>query len=117
MLGQSELAPHDALGCGGENLVAPRTAWKFRHRFMSGLHIGPEDSAQAPTEVSGQRVVTTGRLTVCVSLTRDIVHPFSIRLDEKRSVVIEMLCNYDDLINLLLRQQGPARGPGSSETT
>ena len=97
MLGQGELAPHGALCGGREDLVAPRTAGEVGDRGVGCRDVGPKDRAQAPPEVISQCVVTSARAAGSISLTRDIVHIFIIRVKEARTAARQMLCINDDL--------------------
>jgi hypothetical protein len=79
MLGQGELAPHDAPGGSGQNLIATGTAREAGDRGERSRHVGPKDRAEAPSEVICQCVVTPARLVGSLSLTRDVGHACSIR--------------------------------------
>jgi hypothetical protein len=97
MLGQGELAPDNAVGCSGQNLVAARAAGQIGHRGVRGRHIGPKDRAEAPPKVMGQGVVTSAWVGGSLSLTRDVSHMCSIRALRpekipKRSSVYMMVC-------------------------
>jgi hypothetical protein len=86
VLGQGELAAHSALGGGGKDLVAPRTAGEVGDRLMGGCHVGPKDRAQAPSEIVGQGVVAAAGNPTFASVTRGVVHTLIIR-PRVRSVV------------------------------
>jgi hypothetical protein len=79
MLGQGELAPHDALGGSGQDLVATRTAREVGDRGVRSRDVGPKDRAETPPEVIGQCVVTSAWVVGSLSLTRDVGHTRSIR--------------------------------------
>ncbi len=102
MLGQGELAPHDALGGSGQDLVATRAAREVGDSGVRGRDVGPKDRAEAPPEVIRQCVVTSAWVGGSVSLTRDVGHIASIRAleVEKRSqrdlLLLMMICvQYD----------------------
>jgi hypothetical protein len=79
VLRESELAPDRALGGRRKDLVAPRTARKIGDRVVRGGYISPKESAQTPTKVVRQCVVTAGGVPDFVSVTRGVVHNFIIR--------------------------------------
>ena len=60
VLSQSELATDCAMRSSGEYLVTPRTPGQIGHRVVSRFDVGTKDRAQAPPEVVGQGVVTSG---------------------------------------------------------
>jgi hypothetical protein len=96
VLGEGELTPHVALSRGGENLVAPWTAGKIRHRGVRSLDVGPKNHAETPAEVICQRVLATRGVTNFVLLASDCAHQPIIRAGP-RNVVDQILCSPDDL--------------------
>ena len=91
VLGQGELAPDSALGGGGKDLVAPRTAGEVGDRGMGGRDVGPKDHAQAPSEVVGQGVVAAAGVPDFVSVTRGVVHTPIIRPRVEKRCPIDAL--------------------------
>ena len=79
VLGQGELADNGAVRGCGEDLVAPRTAGEIGHRGVCGLDVGPEEHAQAPSEILCQGVFTAAGFPRAVLAVRDIVHHLIIR--------------------------------------
>jgi hypothetical protein len=86
VLSQRELTPDGALGSGREHLVAPWTARKVGNCIERSGDVGPKHSAQAPTEIVCQCVVTSAWIVGSVSLTRKIDHIFIIRLGEREAL-------------------------------
>jgi hypothetical protein len=74
MLGQRQLATHRALSGRRKNLVAARAPGKTGHGLMGSTDVAPEDHAQPPSEVVGQRVLTAGRVPTLTTLTGSVVH-------------------------------------------
>jgi hypothetical protein len=79
VLGQGELAPNGAVGGRGQYLVAPRTAREVGHRPVGSRDVGPKHSAQTPSQVVGQRVVTAAGTADFFRVTRGLVHAVIIR--------------------------------------
>ena len=90
MLGERDLATDGALGGGGEHLVAPWTTRKVSHRAVGGLDIGPENHAQAPSKVIGQRLCTAGDVPNFISVTSVVAHQPMVRAGP-RSVAHKIL--------------------------
>jgi hypothetical protein len=79
VLGQGELADNGAVSGRGEDLVAPRTAREIGHGGVCGGDVGPEEHAQAPSEIFRQGVFAAAGSPRVVLVIRDITHLLIIR--------------------------------------
>jgi hypothetical protein len=87
VLGQGQLAANSAMSGRGEDLVAPRPAGEIGHGGMRGRDVGPEEHAQAPSEIFGQGVLAAAGLTRVVLVLHDVAHRLIIRACRAEAVV------------------------------
>jgi hypothetical protein len=100
MLGQSELATNRALVGDGKDLVAPRTAGNVSQSGARRPDVGPNEHAQAPSEVVCQRVLAAQSIANFVTVTRAVVHHPHPYGPSPISVAPNMFCRYDDLYRI-----------------
>ena len=102
VLGQGELTVDVAVCGGGEDLVAPWTTGKVGQRGVRGRDIGPEDHAQAPSEIFRECLVAAANVRLLRWVVRGSMHPIILAFlspDRRRHrcSVRMMLCSQDDL--------------------